>query len=39
MKPIVKFSIWAIIIGSIAFAGTKAYKLYKAKQIAKDVVV
>jgi hypothetical protein len=38
MKPIVKISIWAVIIGAVAFAGFKGYKLYKAKQAAKEAV-
>lgn len=38
MKPIVKYAIWAVVIGSIAYAATKAYKLYKAKQAAKDAM-
>lgn len=32
MKPMVKYAIWAVVIGAVAFAGYKAYKLYKAKQ-------
>ncbi len=34
MKPFVKYAIWAVVIGAIAFAGVKAYKLYKAKKAA-----
>lgn len=37
MKPIVKYAIWAVIIGAAVYATTKAYKLYKAKQAAKEV--
>lgn len=37
MKPVVKYAIWAIVIGAIVFAGVKAYKLYKAKQAAKEI--
>ena len=36
MKPIVKYAIWAVAIGAVVFAGVKAYKLYKAKQAAKE---
>lgn len=39
MKTGVKIAIWAVVIGSLAFAGTKAYKLYKAKQLAKEATV
>lgn len=35
MKPIVKYAIWAVVIGAVAFAGVKAYKLYKAKKAAE----
>lgn len=35
MKPMVKYAIWAVVIGAVAFAGYKAYKLYQAKQAAK----
>jgi hypothetical protein len=35
MKPIVKYAIWAAVIGAIVYAGMKGYKLYKAKQAAK----
>ena len=37
MKPVVKYAIWAGIIGLAVFAGVKGYKLYKAKQAAKEV--
>lgn len=37
MKPAVKYAIWAAIIGAVVYAGFKGYKLYKAKQAAKDV--
>lgn len=36
MKPIVKYAIWAAVIGAIVYAGMKGYKLYKAKQAAKE---
>ncbi len=35
MKPVVKYAIWAVVIGAVAFAGFKAYKLYKAKKAAE----
>jgi hypothetical protein len=34
MKPVVKYAIWAVVIGAIVFAGVKGYQLYKAKQAA-----
>ena len=38
MKPIVKYAIWAVVIGAVAFAGVKAYKLYQAKKAASSTV-
>lgn len=38
MKPVVKYAIWAAIIGAVVFAGVKGYKLYQAKKAAKDAV-
>lgn len=39
MKPIVKYGIWAVVLGALVFAGMKGYKLYQAKKAAKDAVV
>ncbi len=35
MNSTVKTLLWAVVVGAVAFAGFKAYKLYKAKQAAK----
>jgi hypothetical protein len=35
MKPVVKYALWALVLGALTFAGIKGYKLYKAKQAAK----
>ena len=35
MKPIVKYAVWAVVIGALVYAGMKGYKLYQAKQAAK----
>lgn len=35
MKPVVKYALWAVILGSLTFAGIKLYKNYKAKQAAQ----
>lgn len=37
MKPVVKYAIWAAVIVAVVFAAMKGYKLYKAKQAAKDI--
>jgi len=37
MKPVIKYAIWAVVIGSIAYAANKAYKLYRAKQLAREI--
>ncbi len=38
MKPVVKYAIWAVVIGAVVFAGMKAYKLYQAKKAAKEAI-
>jgi hypothetical protein len=38
MKPVVKYGIWAVVIGALVFAGMKGYKLYQAKKAAKEAV-
>lgn len=38
MKPIVKYGIWAVVIGALVFAGMKGYKLYQAKKAANEAV-
>jgi predicted negative regulator of RcsB-dependent stress response len=37
MKPVVKYVIWAAIIGAVVYAGYKGYKLYQAKKAAAAV--
>jgi hypothetical protein len=34
MKPIVKYAIWAAVIGAIAYATYQGYKVYQAKKAA-----
>lgn len=34
MKPVVKYAIWAVVIGAITYASIRAYKLYQAKKAA-----
>jgi hypothetical protein len=34
MKPAVKYAIYALVIGAVAFATYKGYKLWKAKKAA-----
>jgi hypothetical protein len=35
MKPVVKYALWAVVIGAAVFAGVKLYKNYKAKKAAE----
>ena len=37
MKPIVKYALWAVVLGAVVFAGYKGYQLYKARQAAKQI--
>lgn len=34
MKPIVKYAIWAAVIGAVAYASYQAYKIYQARKAA-----
>lgn len=34
MKPIVRYLIWAAVIGAVSYAAYQGYKIYKAKQAA-----
>jgi hypothetical protein len=35
MKPVVKYALWAAILGGATFFAVKAYKLYQAKKAAQ----
>jgi len=37
MKTGIKIVLWVAVLGAAAFAGYKAYQLYKARQAAKGV--
>jgi predicted negative regulator of RcsB-dependent stress response len=36
MKPAVKYVVWALVLGAVAFAGYKGYKYWQAKKAASE---